>query len=290
MMMKRFSVFGLPVVLLALGLVVSASLALAGCEEEGLGEGDGGTGSGGNDRILDELIGHWKEVNEPGNKVEFDFTTDKLLIPAQGGECEFFVKAKHISYARKETDSFYGFCEKYAVDKDGKLTLTGLTDEKIYVRVSCTGIVTFDKLPYVDTSHDKHLPELDLLYNYRIIVAPDEASWIRPGYAYNVPPPAKENVVALSTGVVEETTVRLNKASWDLNFWDVNKGGIKPVGDSSCPAGYWDGTGTYSVGIRDGFEHSRYYVQTGAVFTNGCESVTLTDFKLVEQPEVSAPQ
>jgi hypothetical protein len=53
---KRFFLFGLPVVLLALGLVVSASLTLAGCSTDS-DDGNGGTnGNGGGDN---PFVGVW---------------------------------------------------------------------------------------------------------------------------------------------------------------------------------------------------------------------------------------
>jgi hypothetical protein len=63
---KRYF-FGLPVMLLALGLVVSASLALAGC---GGDDGDGG-GDGDGVTVPTGLQGEWMRAAPPGGSARY---------------------------------------------------------------------------------------------------------------------------------------------------------------------------------------------------------------------------
>jgi hypothetical protein len=129
------------------------------------------------------------------------------------------------------------------------------------------GILTFDRLP---VDGDEYLTELNLDGGYTIIVAPNDASWTRP--SFSGAPPAEEAIVACANQdhVIEATaTVRLHPASWTGYSFEYKTDN-------------WGGTETYSVGIRSLYMGSKCYVKTGVAFENGCASVTITDFTLVE--------
>jgi hypothetical protein len=191
---KRVFLFGLPVALLTLGLVVAASLALAGCGGEEDGDGDGGT-----------LVGTWAGSGAvEGSTLTF---TDTTWTQKEAGGSTTSGTYTYNGTTLTFIVPLFGSFEGTAVISGSALTLSGFDEETgvngTYTKVTApdpgpgpggsdlsnNGILTFtDRLPTVS---DSHLTGLKLTSgHYSINVAPNDASWTRPNFT-GAPPPSK---------------------------------------------------------------------------------------------------